>query len=413
MMAKTLAPAVQNETPHADTAEPTSTREGTNPVSTGSLSLTVLDSIEDLKTFSASLGSPRHTLPYHEAAWLGVWADTLADTEFLRPVLIAGHLGDRPAFCLPLALVESGGVKWLQFMGQSRANQATGIWARDLLKKVKPAELCRELTALARNAGADVIELSNMPDVIAGHANPLAIGRTVDSPSPVFAGELSDDFESLFRARMKKDTRKKLLKKQRSLEGCGGFAIVRARTNDEIERGLSAFLAQRQLRAEETGIPNVFTDDRNRQFLHRLLRVGTEGPELGLSLWWLECAGSIRATYLCSRYGDTLVGYANSIAQDEMMVHSPGVVLLKEIVAFGCADPSIKRIDLGLGDERYKHSWTEPVKLRDHLLPITAKGHVSCLLQTARQRLKGHVRSSATLWPLVKKLRKLMARAKN
>lgn len=86
-----------------------------------------------------------------------------------------------------------------------------------------------------------------------------------------------------------------------------------------------------------------------------------------LDLWYLETGDQIRATYLCAQHGKTLYAYSNSVAHDDMLPNSPGLVLIKEIIERACGDPTIDTLDLGLGEERYKTTWAEPVPLKDSL----------------------------------------------
>ncbi|WP_417684217.1 GNAT family N-acetyltransferase [Roseibium sp.] len=372
-----------------------------------SLSVKRLADFKAAEEFISRLENPVGLLPYHTPAWMKAYASTLGSER--AAVLASLWLGDQPAALLPLEQVSRGQVSWLRFLGQDRGNQFTGVWDRTALEKISPSDLSNQLLDLGRSINADMIQLANTPERLDGLPLPFALCRRVASPSPVYQGKLSDDFDSLFRSAVKKDSRKKLLKKQKALEAAGEYEIVRAQTDEQIARGLATFILQRTSRAAQTGIPNVFCDGENTAFLEQLLKPSEDDAQPCLELWWLECGGKIRATYLCARSEGTLYGYSNSIAHDEMMAHSPGVVLLKEIIAISCADPAMTDIDLGLGDERYKHAWAQPVPLCEHLKAVTFKGRVAALAQRTRQDIKGRIRSSRTLWQLVRRLRKVLA----
>ncbi|MEJ8476152.1 GNAT family N-acetyltransferase [Roseibium algae] len=372
-----------------------------------------LEQLRDLaaaKEFVRSLGPCPIDLPYHTTAWLEAWQSNLGDLEGCKPVLLAGLGSAGPACFLPLGLEQRGSLKVLSFLGHNRGNQATGIWATGSVKHVETSALRDQLAEIARDLGADLIQLANMPSEIDGIANPLLADKLVPSPSPVFVGKLNIDFDVLYRETHSKASRKKLTKKQITLEASGEYQITAAKTPEQIARGLEAFLAQRAVRAAATGIPNVFVGPQEKTFLQNLLSAEGNDSMPSLKLWWLECAGSIRATYLCSRTQDTLIGYANSISHDDMTPHSPGVVLLKEIICRACADPTLKKLDLGLGDERYKRSWTAPCPLVDSNRALSLKGALALHVFTVKQTLKAHIRDSEKLWPLVKKMRALRAR---
>lgn len=346
---------------------------------------------------------------YQEPDWLEAYLGAIAPARPLAPEYFAVYARNRLAGLLPLAQeTGKGGVRTLTFLGWNRANQNTGLWNSRLLDGLDGGILMAALRGLAREAGADLIHLPNLPAETGGRPNPLLCGRSIQSPSPVFKGPLEAAFETLLRQGHGKDGRKKLLRKKRALEEAGNYLVVEASTPDEIERGLQAFLHQRDLRCRETGIPNAFSETPDQNFLRTLLTPG-DGTPAPLCLFWLETAGAIRATYICSRRGKCLTGYANSIAQDEMMPFSPGVVLLMDIMEKACSDPQITTVDLGLGDERYKHPWTAPEPLFDALEALTLKGRTVLALTGLKQMLKSRIRASKTLWPLVRRVRKLKA----
>ena len=394
----------------APSLAPFSGTEETCPAD-GSVSVTLrhLTCFQDAETFVDALGADRLSLPYHEIFWLKAWSETVGEGENCDPVLLAGYVASAPAFFLPLAVTTNQGLRTLHFLGQCRANQATGVWKPDMIAHVSSAVLAREIDAIARALDCDLVRLSNLPDTVGGQRNPLGFGQHVSSPSPGFSGRLCTDFDAFFKKTHKKDSRKKLLKKQKALKAAGNYQIVVAQTPEDIETGLTTFLRQRAIRAAQSGIPHVFADELNQAFLRRLLTAGTGSGFAGLELWWLECDGKIRATFLWSRTADTLIGYASSIAHDDMTTHSPGLVLLKEAIQIACSDLAVAFLDLGLGDERYKRNWTSVIALTDCLRPLTFKGHLISTWYQGKLLFKARIRRSPNLWSLVRKLRKAKA----
>ncbi|MEP3302052.1 MAG: hypothetical protein ABJO05_08785, partial [Roseibium sp.] len=181
------------------------------------LRLTRLDDFASAREFIARLGEDRLTLPYHEASWIEAWQASFGEIERCEPVLVAGFLDEQAAFFLPLALQQQGPLRTLSFLGQNKANQSTGVWRRSAVDAVEPAVLYRHLLALGKTLDADLLRLANLPEHLGESSNPLCFGKLVQSPSPVFIGPLSDDFDDLFRTSHSKAARKKLAKKQKSL----------------------------------------------------------------------------------------------------------------------------------------------------------------------------------------------------
>lgn len=350
--------------------------------------------------------------PYQTLDWLEAWLETLGRTRKVSPRIVVGHAAGKPVFWLPLGMERSAGVRTLSFLGNQHGNQNTGIWDRDYYEAVPATDIASLLKVICSKAGADVLKLENVPRTWHGRTHPLILENAKPSPSPVFGRMLGNDFDQLFRDTHSKSSRKNLLRKERHLQAAGNFRVARAETETEIRRGLDAFLVQRAARSVEAGIPNVFDTPAAEDFLGRLLGLGAhDGTDRKppMDLWYLEAGGVIRSTYLCLEKNGTLYAYSNSISHDEMLANSPGLVLIKEIIARACAQPDLEVLDLGLGEERYKTGWAEPVPLSDSLLAVSFKGMLFQEVSGLRLKAKSAIRNSAVLWPLVRRLRKLKA----
>ncbi|MCK7615896.1 GNAT family N-acetyltransferase [Roseibium sediminicola] len=330
----------------------------------------------------------------------------------ITPYIAVGTVENRIVVVLPLGLERSASIGTLSFLGHQHGNQNTGLWDKDMYHEVTSDQITAFLTGICDQTGADLLKLENVPHTWHGRPHPLVLADATASPSPVFRRTLGGDFEQLFQQGHSKSSRKNLLRKERHLQAAGEYRIRKAETPVEIKRGLDAFLEQRAVRAGESGIPNVFDTPAAQAFLARLLGIAGEVPEHQprlMELWYLETGGAIRATYLCVDQGGTRFAYSNSIAHDNMLPNSPGLVLIKDIIDQACSDPDLDTIDLGLGEERYKTGWADPVPLCDSLKAVTWKGSVKLAVEKARLRAKATVRNSPVLWPLVRRLRKWKA----
>lgn len=351
-------------------------------------------------------------IPYQSPDWLEAWLDTLGRQLEVSPLIAVGRVDGRAVVLLPLALEKSLGVTTLSFLGHQHGNQNTGVWDPDFYARANPEQILDFLRRIGLQSGADLLKLENVPQAWCGRAHPLVLTSATPSPSLVFRRPLPPDFEEAFRQGHSKSARKNLLRKERNLGSAGNFRVSKATTPAEISRGLAAFLEQRARRAAEAGIPNVFDQEAGRAFLARLLGLdpgdAPSKPAL-MSLWVLEAGGALRATYLCIDHGGTRYAYTNSIAHDDMLQNSPGLVLIKEIIAQACADPDLRHLDLGLGEERYKTAWANPVPLSDSRMAFSPKGSLTLRADRLRRQAKSAVRNSAWLWPLVRRLRKWKA----
>jgi len=320
----------------------------------------------------------------------------------------------KPLALLPFKFSRSLGAQTIRFLGADKGNQNTGLWEEEFYRTLSSADAQRALCEIAGHCKADLVLLENIPQVWQQRPHPLLSPTATPSPSPVFQGELDSSFDSFFRASQSKAARKKLSRKKRALMEAGEYRLVSGATAHDVERLLNAFLVQRAHRAGLTGIPNAFASEADQAFLRALLPTGpmsSDAPELILR--GLEVAGKIRATYLCLQHRETLIGYANSVAHDELLPHSPGNVLLMDVIEQACIGGRTQFLDLGLGDERYKHGWTKPVALSDQLVGITLKGKMAEQTIRLKSSIKTKIRTSPQLWSLVRKLRAVRAKARS
>lgn len=376
------------------------------------LETTVHLSFRDAAEDWDQLKDSSHSNPYQSFRWLEAWSDTLGKEDGVDPLIAVGRVNGKAVVILPLGRRHSSGSVTLSFLGHESGNQNTGIWDPEYYANVGAEQIFSFVRDICDQVEADILVFQNVPETWHGRAHPLVLPAAPPSPSPIFVRDLPADFDSLFLETHSKSSRKNLLRKQRHLQSVDGYRVVRAETREDIQRGFDAFLEQRATRAQETGIPNAFASDTAQRFLGKILGLDTEangGSEAVLDLWLLEVDGKVRATYLCASQGGTIHAYSNSVAHDELLPNSPGLVLIKEIIERACSDPGTSTLDLGLGEERYKTAWAEPVALRDSRIAVSFKGSIKKNVETIGVNAKSAIRNSDVLWPLVKRLRKWKA----
>ncbi len=342
--------------------------------------------------------------------WLIPWYAHVGNRLGHRPLIVIGMRDTTPVFLWPLARVDGPLGVTLEWLGAANGNQMPGLWCPDSLNALPAQAVTGALNEVARTAGADQVRLVNVPAMLDGVPHPLAGLPHRPSVSAVHVGPLDQPYEALLRSRHDRDARRKLDKKAKGLARLGPVSLVEPVSPDEIRALLDVFTAQRDARARTSGIPNVFADaGLNAALIAALCGTGARPPVL--QIVGLEVAGVIRATYITGRSGNRLCCYANSIAQDDSLPFSPGVQLLTLLIRRAAEDPNLTLLDLGLGDERYKHAWTDPEPLIDIGFARSARGHLALQSATFLSALKRRVRASRHLWPLYRRLRKWAARS--
>lgn len=372
-----------------------------------SLEVSVFSDFRDIEEDWRRLNAAGYGNPFQSHGWLRAWSETVGRGKSIEPVIAAGRLNGKSVLILPLAVQRQSGAATVSFLGHQNGNQNTGIWDPGFYANVTTQQIRDFLMQICRTLRADLLILQNVPESWQGRPHPLVLDEAETSPSPIFVRDLPSDFDVLFKETHSKSSRKNLSRKQRNLQSIEGYSVVKAETEQDIRRGFDAFLWQRATRAQEAGIPNVFSTPAAGQFLEKLLGLG-EGSEVEriLDLWFLEAGGKIRSTYLCARHHETIFAYSNSIAHDELLPNSPGLVLIKEIIERACSAPDIVTLDLGLGEERYKASWAAPETLKDSHFAASFMGRCQKNIAVLRLNAKSAIRNSNVLWPLVRRMRK-------
>ncbi len=374
--------------------------------------LTVLNSLSEALPYWQQLRTADCRNPYQSSEWLSSWIETIGKERKIKAAIVVIQVEGKPAAILPFALERRGLASTLTFLGHQNGNQNTGLWDPNFYSEVTRTQIADIMRDVQIQTGADVVSLSNIPEHWRGRPHPLLNASATQSPSPIFVQDLPEAFDAFFRETHSKSSRKNLLRKQRHLQASGDYRVGRAVEPEQVVHAFQAFLDQREKRAEEAGIPNAFSSPEAQGFLARLL--GLIPSALGeqtksMDIWFLETGGAIRATYLCVEQDGTLYAYSNSVAHDDMLPNSPGLVLIKEIVEYACGSEQLNVLDLGLGEERYKTAWTKAVPLKDLAMAFTWKGILQKKKDAFRLQIKAGIRNSDVLWPLVRRLRKLKA----
>jgi CelD/BcsL family acetyltransferase involved in cellulose biosynthesis len=205
----------------------------------------------------------------------------------------------------------------------------------------------------------------------------------------------------LFAAKLSKDTRKKLRKKETKLATLGPIAHIVARTPDERRRIIDAFIAQKVERFTAQRIGSEFGTTEMRTFIER----ASAGPDIGIELHALTVGERIVAVYGGGAHAGNWSGMFNAFDTDETIARSsPGDLLMMRIIAKACAE-GLKQFDLGIGEARYKAALCdERLDLFDAFVPVGASGRLLAGAIALRFGLKRRIKNDPRLYALAKRL---------
>lgn len=344
--------------------------------------------------------------PYQSYRFLSAWQETMGRGDGARPfVIVARNAAGRPLALLPLCVERRAGLDIALFLGGRESNfnlplldPAAGFTETDL----------RELLAqAARRAPSrpDLIYLRNQPRRFEGMDNPLAFRTARPSASFAYGATLPATIEALT-ARLSKETRKKLRKKEARLAERGALCYEHCATGARAEKIVDALIAQKSARFSDIGAEGALDMGRVRALLTRL----SEGGEGAVELHALSVGERIVATYAGIVRRGRFSAMLNSFDMDEDIARSsPGELLLhalmRNLVARG-----MTHFDLGAGEARYKNAvCDETIELCDEVIPLSTRGALAAPLFSAFLGLKRYVKQNPGLTRLYRKARSFLS----
>jgi CelD/BcsL family acetyltransferase involved in cellulose biosynthesis len=347
---------------------------------------------------------------YQRRDWILPWLGSIGRARKVSPaVALARGCDGAPLALLPLCVMSRGPFRLAEFLGGKDANFGLGLFRPGV--RFERADLVAFLNgaAAATPGGIDLFALVNQPREWEGVGNPfLAIARNA-SPAEGYKTALAASGEAFLKAKLSRDTRKKMRRKEERLGELGPVRHIRAEDADQARAILSVFHAQKSRRMKDKGLDNVFDGPAAEEFL---ARVSIEPLERGrapaVELHALLAGERIVATFAGAGCGRRFSGMFNSFDMSEEVARcSPGDLLLSKILSEKC-DAGLATFDLGVGEARYKRMFCGEVDpLFDAFHPVTAGGRALMWVKGAKRDAKRMVKHNPRLWRAVEALRRL------
>lgn len=345
---------------------------------------------------------------YQTRDWLLPWIATLGRKAGIKPLFILGRSQDgRPVALLSLGIVRRGPLRIASWLGGFDANfnmplvRSDVVWTRPELLR-----LLREAAKACDRDAPDLFNLVNQPFDWGGRPNPLASLPHQIAPSAAFGTALPVDAETFFLERLSRHTRKKLRKKEANLAALGPLRHLVVTEAAAQRRVIDAFLTQKVARFRAQKVVSEFETPEMRDFI----TAASQPSGAGIELHALLVGDRIIAVYGGGAHAGQWSGMFNSFDGDEEIAKSsPGDLLLMRIVRKACAD-GLTRLDLGIGEARYKAALCdECVPLFDTIVPISLGGLIVARFLSVRQSVKRAIKANPRLFALAKTIRSLGA----
>ena len=371
-------------------------------------SVTVHEDVASAMQAWASLEAIAPASLYQTRRWLLPWISTLGQARGVKLMLIVVNDAQRPVMLLPFGVERRNGLAIAGYLGAKDSN--FNLPVRDPARNFSPAELSAILSQAAKYSRVkpDVFQLSNQPESWDGHANPFAVLPRQPSPSFGYKTRLTEEADNIFRARISKDSRRKLGQKERRLAAFGPLTFVHGAGAEAVPAIIAAFCSQQTARLKAMGLHDVYESAAAEAFLLQASLIQPGQAQAALEWHALLCGTRIVATFAGGVAGNRFHGMVTSFdGGTDVSTSSPGDLLIHRLVA-DCCRRGIAIFDLGIGEARYKTTYcdaTEP--LFDCLIPASFKGRLWARAEILRLTAKRAVKQSPRAWSAVRRLRAL------
>jgi CelD/BcsL family acetyltransferase involved in cellulose biosynthesis len=370
--------------------------------------IATVDIIGDLgqaETVWRSLEGNQHfSTAYQRFDFLSAWQSQVGARENLSPfIIVARDAERRPLLLLPLTLRHERGVRSASFMGGKHATFNMPLWDGEFAASAKQADLEALLQSVRAQSQADVLALQQQPLRWRDVENPFAMLPHQPSVNDCPLMIMVPGAEPM--TRISNSMRSRLRSKERKLKGLPGYRYGVASGEAEIKRLLDAFFRIKPLRMAEQKLPNVFAEPGVEDFIRSACMAKLQGGGHAIDIHALECDAEVIAIFAGVADGGRFSMMFNTYTMSENSRHSPGLILMRDIVDHYAA-LGYRALDLGIGSDDYKRLFCkddEPIF--DSFIPLTARGSLAAAAMSGINRAKHVVKHNPALLQMAQRLR--------
>jgi CelD/BcsL family acetyltransferase involved in cellulose biosynthesis len=361
---------------------------------------TIWRSLEDQAYFST---------PFQRFDFLMSWQRQVGERENLQPfVIIAYDAEHRPLLLLPLALRHGHGIRTACFMGGKHATFNMALWHRDFAATATVADLTNLVSGIAAHRRADILALRQQPLRWRELPNPLALLPHQPSVNdcPLLTMAPGADSATL----ISNSFRRRLKGKERKLQSLPGYRYYIAATDSDIIRLVDWFFRVKPLRMAEQKLPNVFAEAGVEEFIRSACIARLAAGGRAITIHALECDDEVIAIFAGVADAQRFSMMFNTYTMSEYSRHSPGLVLMREIIDY-YAGQGYRALDLGSGSDDYKRQFCksdEPVF--DSFIPLSPRGKIAASVVSGINRAKYQVKHNQRLFDVAQALRSALHR---
>jgi CelD/BcsL family acetyltransferase involved in cellulose biosynthesis len=344
--------------------------------------------------------------------WLSTWQRHIGAPRGTRPAIVIGRdAHGEIMLLLPLAIEQTRLARRLAWLGSELCDYNAPLLATDFSLHVSLArfeQLWADILSRLRShprLGFDLVHLDQMPAEVGAQRNPLLHLGATCHPNHAYVVSLGDNWETLY-AKRSASTRRHDRAKRKKLAQHGAITCVHADDTAEITVTLETLVDQKTRWFAEVGVSNMFARPGCREFFFDIATNPKTRQITHLSR--LDVGGSTLATSLGLTFGDRFYYVLASYERGtELAKFGPGVALLHDLLRYAI-DQGLRKFDLSVGSERYKHEWCDTeLNLYDHMSVASVRGACAALLLMAVRQVKRWIKFNPAVWNGFRKVRAL------
>jgi CelD/BcsL family acetyltransferase involved in cellulose biosynthesis len=370
----------------------------------------ILSDLVQAEAIWRGLEGPQHfSTPFQRFDFLAPWQQKVGERKGLQPFIIVAYDADRrPLLLLPLALCQKYGIRTACFMGGKHATFNMALWDGDFAATVTPGDLHALMSAIRKQSRADVLALTQQPTRWRDAPNPMALlpSQASVNDCPLMLIAPGAPTETLIDPAL----RRELKSKERKLRKLSGYRYHVASGSTEIKRLLDWFFRLKPLRMTKQKLPNAFAEPGIEDFLYAACTAPIASGGHVIDIHAIECDEEVIAIFAGVSDGQRFSTMFNTYTMSDNSRHSPGLVLLRNIVDH-YAELAYRAFDLGVGTDGYKKLFCksdEPIF--DSFIPLSARGNVAARAMSGVHRAKHLVKHHQALFYIAQRLRTTLYR---
>ncbi|MDQ0469385.1 GNAT family N-acetyltransferase [Labrys wisconsinensis] len=349
--------------------------------------------------------------PYQRFDFIAAWVrHAAAEAGLEARIGVVRDGAGRVVAILPFGVKAGRLAASAHYLGGSHVNINMPLVDPSFARTLTPAAVETLLDDYCAAAGADLLILAYQPESWFGAPHPFATLPRQPSPDNVRFIRIESGYAGFMEAQLSADGRRKLRSKAKRFAEAGANLALHAGSPACVDRLTEAFFAQKAKRLQAMGADDPFSSPGTAAFLREAALAGL-GGEGGLEFHGVEVGGAVIAVRGGLRHRDQFSLMVQSFDQEHPLArYSPGEMLLMGLIEECCAR-GVHQIDFGVGDARYKDTWSNAeVAMFDVTHPVTARGVAVALGARLRTALVRSIKQNKPLYESLKAWRARLTR---